>query len=67
MRRCVQGPRQRITDAAKQDLASRPDRRVPGGVTVAFGGGIVNQPTTKNSDALGLLIAYLVLTSPSVP
>ena len=51
-----------ITDAAKQDLAiaARPARA--GGVTVAFGGGIVNQPTTKNFDALGLLIAYLVLT-----
>jgi len=55
-------PASAITDAAKQDLATaaRPARAA--GVTVAFGGGIVNQPTTKNSDALGLLIAYLVLT-----
>ena len=55
-------PASNITAAAKQDLAAaaRPARAQ--GVTVAFGGGIVNQPTTKSSDALGLLIAFLVLT-----
>ena len=55
-------PASNITAAAKQDLATaaRPARAQ--GVTVAFGGGIVNQPTTKSSDALGLLIAFLVLT-----
>ena len=55
-------PASNISAEAKRDLvaAARPARAQ--GVTVAFGGGIVNQPTTKNSDALGLLIAFLVLT-----
>jgi uncharacterized membrane protein YdfJ with MMPL/SSD domain len=55
-------PASNITAAAKNDLAAaaRPARAQ--GVTVAFGGGIVNQPTTKSSDALGLLIAFMVLT-----
>ncbi len=54
-------PASAITDQAKSDLArsARPARSA--GLTVAFGGGIVNQPTAKSSDALGLLIAYLVL------
>lgn len=54
-------PANQISNAAKRDLAgaARPARAA--GLTVAFGGGIVNQPSTKSSDALGLLVAYLVL------
>ena len=55
-------PASAITNAAKQDLAASAGPRARQGATVAFGGGIVNQPTTKSSDVLGLLIAYLVLT-----
>ncbi len=55
-------PANEITDAAKRDLAASARPARANGVTVAFGGGIVNQPTTKSSDILGLLIAYMVLT-----
>ncbi len=55
-------PASSITDAAKQNLAASAAPARAAGATVAFGGGIVNQPTTKSSDVLGLLIAYLVLT-----
>lgn len=54
-------PASDITDAAKRDLAASAAPARATGATVAFGGGIVNQPTTKTSDALGLLIAYMVL------
>ncbi len=55
-------PASSITDGAKQNLAAPAAPARAAGATVAFGGGIVNQPTTKSSDVLGLLIAYLVLT-----
>ena len=55
-------PASSITDGAKQNLAASAAPARAAGATVAFGGGIVNQPTTKSSDVLGLLIAYLVLT-----
>ncbi len=54
-------PASDISEAAKRDLSTAAAPARAAGVTVAFGGGIVNQPTTKSSDALGLLIAYLVL------
>ncbi len=54
-------PASDITDAAKRDLAASAAPARAAGATVAFGGGIVNQPTTKTSDVLGLLIAYMVL------
>ena len=55
-------PASAITNAAKRDLAASAGPARAAGATVAYGGGIVNQPTTKSSDVLGLLIAYLVLT-----
>ncbi len=55
-------PANSITNGAKRDLAASAAPARAAGATVAFGGGIVNQPTTKSSDVLGLLIAYLVLT-----
>ena len=55
-------PASSISAGAKQDLAAAAGPARARDVTVAFGGGIVNQPTTKSSDVLGLLIAFLVLT-----
>jgi putative drug exporter of the RND superfamily len=50
-----------ISDAAKAALSKAAGPAQAAHVTVAFGGGIVGQETDKNSDAIGLLVAYLVL------
>ena len=54
-------PANLITPRASDALAAAAAPARHAGVQVAFGGGIVPQPTEKPSDGIGLLIAYLVL------
>lgn len=54
-------PATEISNEAKAALSAAAGPARAAGLTVAYGGGIVGQPTAQNSDALGLLIAYLVL------
>ncbi len=51
-----------ISDASKAALeaSARPARAA--GITVAFGGGVIAPPGAKSSEALGMAIAYVVLT-----
>ncbi len=54
-------PATEISNRAKNALSAAAAPARSAGMTVAYGGGIVGQPTEKNSDAIGLLVAYLVL------
>ena len=54
-------PANMISPAAKTSLQAAAKPASAAGITVAFGGGIINQSGTENSDLIGLLIAYLVL------
>jgi len=55
-------PVAQISDASKAALeaSARPARAA--GITVAFGGGVIAPPGAKSSEALGMAIAYVVLT-----
>ncbi len=54
-------PATAISNQAKVSLSAAAKPAEAAGITVAYGGGIVGQQTEKNSDAIGLMIAYLVL------
>jgi RND superfamily putative drug exporter len=54
-------PANLITERARTSLAASAAPARKAGALVAFGGGIVPQPTEKSSDGIGMLIAYLVL------
>ena len=54
-------PANLITEHARAALAAAAGPAHRAGVVVAYGGGIVPQPTEKPSDGIGLLVAYLVL------
>jgi len=55
-------PVAQISDASKAALeaSARPARTA--GITVAFGGGVIAPPGAKSSEALGMAVAYVVLT-----
>ena len=54
-------PATAISNEAKTSLSAASGPAEAHGVTVAYGGGIVGQQTESNSDAIGLMIAYLIL------
>lgn len=54
-------PATSITDAAKNSLLAAAKPATAAKITVAYGGGIVGQPSSTNSDAIGMLVAYLVM------
>ena len=54
-------PANNITQQSEKELAASAAPAAAAGVTVAYAGGLVPQPTEKNSDGIGMLIAYLVL------
>jgi len=50
-----------ITNYSKAALAQSAQPAHAAGITVAFGGGVITPPGAKSSEALGIIIAYIVL------
>jgi len=51
-----------ISDASKAALERSAEPAHAAGITVAYGGGVIPPPGAKSSEALGIVIAYVVLT-----
>ncbi|MGH9078836.1 MAG: MMPL family transporter [Acidimicrobiales bacterium] len=50
-----------IASRSKSALEQSAQPAHAAGITVAFGGGVITPPGARNSDALGIVIAYMVL------
>ena len=51
-----------ISNASKAALERSAEPAHAAGITVAYGGGVIAPPGAKSSEALGIVIAYVVLT-----
>jgi uncharacterized membrane protein YdfJ with MMPL/SSD domain len=54
-------PADEVSDAARDELEASAEPARHAGMQVEFGGGLVEDETTANSEALGLMVGFLVL------
>jgi uncharacterized membrane protein YdfJ with MMPL/SSD domain len=54
-------PADEVSDAARDELEASAEPATHAGMQVEFGGGLVEDETTANAEALGLMVGFLVL------